>query len=219
MTDADRGAESMVRRLLADARPADAVLGEEQGESKLGAARRWILDPIDGTKNYARGVPVWATLLALESDGEIVVGVVSAPALERRWWASAGGGAWARELGGAARRIRVSGVHDLADASFSYSSLSGWRERGNRERLIALTDTVWRTRAYGDFWSHAMVAEGVVDISAEPAVNLWDLAALDILVREAGGSFTSLDGTPGPRGGSVLATNAILHEPALRLLR
>jgi histidinol-phosphatase len=218
VTDADHGAEALVRRRLAAARPDDAVLGEEEGESGGGGSRRWILDPIDGTKNYARGVPVWATLLALEVDSEIVVGVVSAPALQRRWWASAGGGAWARELGGAPRRITVSGVRKLEDASFAYSSLSGWRERGTRDGLLELTDKVWRTRAYGDFWSHAMVAEGVVDISAEPEVNVWDLAALDVLVREAGGSFTALDGTPGPRGGSVVASNALLHDEALNLL-
>jgi histidinol-phosphatase len=163
-------------------------------------------------------VPVWATLLALEVKDKVVVGVISAPALSRRWWASAGGGAWAQELDGTPRRLAVSGIGRLEDASFSYSSLSGWRERGTREGLLALCDEVWRTRGYGDFWSHAMVAEGVVDISAEPEVNLWDLAALDILVREAGGAFTSLDGTPGPRGGSVVASNGLLHDAALRLL-
>ena len=218
VTDADRGAESLVRERLATARPADAVLGEEQGETGAGAQRRWIVDPIDGTKNFARGVPVWATLLALEVAGEVVAGVVSAPALGRRWWASAGGGAWAREFGSPPRRLHVSGVTQLADASFSYSSLAGWHARGTLSGLLGLCERVWRTRAYGDFWSYMLVAEGVVDIAAEPEVSRWDLAALDVVVREAGGRFTALDGTPGSGGGSALATNGLLHEQARTLL-
>lgn len=221
VTDADRAVESMVRERLAVDRPQDAILGEEEGQTEGpgGTARRWIVDPIDGTKSFARAVPVWATLIALEADDEIVVGVVSAPALGRRWWASTGAGAWARELTSAPRRLAVSGVTTLGDASLSYSSLSGWRDRDALDGFLGLCDEVWRTRAYGDFWSYMLVAEGTVDIAAEPEVSLWDLAALDVIVREAGGRFTAIDGTPGPRGGSALATNGHLHEAVRKQLR
>jgi histidinol-phosphatase len=171
-----------------------------------------VIDPIDGTKNFVRGVPVWATLIALLQDGVPVAGAVSAPALQRRWWAGAGEGAFGSFAGGPARRVTVSSVADLESASLSFSSLSGWAKLGLRDRLIELTDTVWRVRAYGDFLSYCLLAEGAVDIAAEPEVNLWDLAALDILVREAGGAFTSLDGTAGPHGGNVVATNGLLQE-------
>lgn len=221
VTDADRGVEELVRTRLATARPADAVLGEEYGVTGAGP-RRWVLDPIDGTKSYARGVPVWATLLALQEGDEVVVGVVSAPALGRRWWATRGGGAWTATLGAAAadhdsaaRRLAVSGVADLADASLSYSSLGGWPDR---QRFLALSDAVWRTRAYGDFWSYCLLAEGSVDLAAEPQVSLWDLAPLSLLVEEAGGRFTGLDGVRGPDRGTALASNGRLHDDALALL-
>lgn len=217
VTDADRSVEQLVRRELGAQRPRDAVLGEEGGETGAGADRRWVVDPVDGTKNFARGVPVWATLIALEAGADTVVGVVSAPALGRRWWASRGGGAFVRDHAGV-RALRVSAVDRLPDASLAYSSLGGWAQRGIRDRFVALTDAVWRTRGYGDFWSHAMVAEGVVDLSAEPEVSRWDLAALHVLVTEAGGTFTALDGTPGPGGGSVLASNGLLHAEVLRRL-
>ncbi|HEV7207612.1 MAG TPA: histidinol-phosphatase [Mycobacteriales bacterium] len=217
VTDADQAIEALIRRELTAARPADAVLGEEDGETGAGAPRRWVIDPIDGTKNFARGVPVWATLIALEAGADTVVGVISAPALGRRWWAARGGGAYARDASGT-RPLQVSSVGRLPDASLSYSSLSGWAERGLREQFLALTDQIWRSRAYGDFWSHAMVAEGVVDVSAEPEVSRWDLAALHVLVTEAGGEFTALDGTPGPGGGSVVASNGRLHADVLRAL-
>lgn len=215
VTDADRRVESLVRKRLGQLLPRDAVLGEEEGETGSGAARRWVLDPIDGTKNFARGVPVWATLLALEAGGEVVVGVVSAPALARRWWATRGGGAYVAEHGAAPRRLAVSAVQDLADASLSYSSLPGWQPR---DGFLALTDAVWRSRAYGDFWSYVLVAEGGVDIAAEPAVSRWDLAAVSILVTEAGGRFSNLRGEPGPGGGSAVASNGLLHEQVLGLL-
>ncbi len=144
-------------------------------------------------------MPVWGTLVALLEDGRPVVGVVSAPALHRRWWASAGGGAWASTAGGPPRRLAVSGVRELADASLSYSSLSGWAARGLRERMLSLTDSVWRSRAFGDFWSYVLVAEGAVDLAAEPELSLWDMAAVALVVTEAGGTFTGLDGTPGVR--------------------
>ncbi|HEX2284998.1 MAG TPA: histidinol-phosphatase [Mycobacterium sp.] len=218
VTDADRSVESALRETLSGQRPDDPILGEEFGGATNLTGRQWVIDPIDGTKNFVRGVPVWATLIALLADGVPVVGVVSAPALQRRWWAGEGEGAFASVAGGAPRRISVSSVAELESASLSLSSLEGWAKLGLRERLIDLTDAVWRVRGFGDFWSYCLVAEGAVDIAAEPEVSLWDLGALDILVREAGGAFTSLDGTAGPHGGSAVATNGRLHEAVLTSL-
>jgi histidinol-phosphatase len=218
VTDADRAVEQALRTRLAAARPDDAILGEEYGGATQFAGRQWIIDPIDGTKNFVRGVPVWASLIALLRDGVPVAGVISAPALHRRWWAGQGAGAFASVGASPPRRLSVSGVADLASASLSFSSLSGWAERGLRERFIALTDDVWRVRAYGDFLSYCLLAEGAVDIAAEPEVELWDLAPLDLLVREAGGVFTNLDGIAGPHGGSAVATNGVLHEAVLASL-
>lgn len=216
VTDADRGAEETLRTALATARPDDLVVGEEFGGTTTLSGRQWILDPIDGTKNFVRGVPVWCTLIALLADGVPVVGVVSAPALARRWWAGQGQGAHG-SFGGDTRKLSVSGVTDLASASLSYSDLTtGWEDR--RDRFVELTDAVWRVRAYGDFWSYCMVAEGAVDIACEPEVKLWDIAPLDILIREAGGTFTSIDGAAGPHGGSALATNGLLHAQVLNRL-
>jgi histidinol-phosphatase len=212
VTDADRSVENALRDVLSQERPDDPVLGEEFGGTATFAGRQWVIDPIDGTKNFVRGVPVWATLIALLHDGVPVAGVASAPALQRRWWAGAGEGAFASFAGGPPRRVSVSSVADLESASLSFSSLSGWATRGLRDRFVELTDAVWRVRGYGDFLSYCLLAEGAVDIAAEPEVSLWDLAALDIVVREAGGTFTSLDGTPGPHGGNVVATNGLLHE-------
>jgi histidinol-phosphatase len=212
-TDADLDAETMLRGRLAEHRPLDSVLGEEFGGSRVFTGRHWVIDPIDGTKNFVRGVPVWATLIALLVDGVPVVGVVSAPALGRRWWASQGQGAFT-SFGGATRRISVSGVEDLDSASLSFSDLTtGWEAR--RSKFVELTDTVWRTRGYGDFWSYCLVAEGAVDIAAEPEAKLWDLAPLAILVREAGGRFTNFAAGPGPHGGSAVATNGLLHDAVL----
>ena len=212
VTDADRSVEAAVRDTLSAERPDDSVLGEEFGGTAVFTGRQWVIDPIDGTKNFVRGVPVWATLIALLQDGVPVAGVVSAPALQRRWWAGAGEGAFTSFAAGPPRRISVSSVADLESASLSFSSLSGWAELGVRDRFIDFTDAVWRVRAYGDFLSYCLLAEGAVDIAAEPEVSLWDLAALDILVREAGGTFTSLDGVAGPHGGNVVATNGLLHD-------
>jgi histidinol-phosphatase len=216
VTDADRSAEELIRGALAQHRPDDAVLGEEYGGTAVFEGRQWVLDPIDGTKNFVRGVPVWATLIALLQDGVPVVGVVSAPAMQRRWWAGTGEGAFT-SFRGAAHAITVSGVDDVGSASLSFSDLTtGWGER--RSRFLDLTDAVWRVRGYGDFWSYCLVAEGAVDIAVEPEVKLWDLAALDVLVREAGGSFTNVDGSPGPHGGSAVATNGPLHADVLTRL-
>jgi histidinol-phosphatase len=214
VTEVDRAVEQLVSQRLADERPDDALLGEEFGSRGSEGGRRWIIDPIDGTKNFVRGVPVWATLIGLYDGEEPLVGVVSAPALGLRWWASAGGGAFRSVRGGQAQRLGVSRVGDLADASVSYSSLSGWQERGLRDGLLGLFDDVWRTRAYGDFWSYMMVAEGVVEIAAEPELELYDMAALVPIVTEAGGTFTGLDGSPGPFGGDAIASNGLLHEAA-----
>ena len=218
VTDADEAVESAVREVLARQRPGDAIFGEEQGGTPVFTGRQWVIDPIDGTKNFVRGVPVWASLIALLQDGVPTVGVISAPALNRRWWAAQGLGAYASVAGSAPRRLSVSGVADLSSASLSFSSLSGWADRGLREKFVALTDAVWRVRAYGDFYSYCLVAEGAVDVAAEPEVELWDLAPLDVLVREAGGRFTSLAGDPGPHSGSAVASNGLLHSAVLDML-
>lgn len=218
VTDADRAVEADLREMIGRDRSGDSVLGEEFGGTATFSGRQWIVDPIDGTKNFVRGVPVWASLIALLEDGVPSVGVVTAPALQRRWWAARGQGAFVSVNGGQPRRLSVSSVAQLDSASLSFSSLSGWAQRGLRERFIELTDAVWRVRAYGDFLSYCLVAEGAVDIAAEPEVSLWDLAALDILVREAGGQFTGLDGAAGPHGGDAVATNGRLHEQVLSRL-
>ncbi|MCW2572056.1 MAG: histidinol-phosphate phosphatase [Frankiales bacterium] len=217
VSDADRAVEEQMRRLLASARPGDAVLGEEYGVEGDGP-RRWVVDPIDGTKNFVRGVPVWATLIALQVDEEVTVGVVSAPALGRRWWAGRGLGAHAGPSASDAERLRVSSVSRLADAALSYSSLDGWEKQGRLEGLLDLTRSVWRTRAFGDFWSHVLVAEGAVDLSCEPEVSLWDLAALQVVVEEAGGRFTDLSGEARPDRGSVVCTNGLIHDAVLAAL-
>lgn len=218
VSDADRTAEEVIRAQLGRSRSRDAIVGEEFGTTGH-SSRKWIIDPIDGTKNFIRGVPVWATLIALAEDDEIVMGVVSAPALNRRWWAAKGTGAWTGRSLSQATRLRVSGVKDLADASLSYSSLTGWRDLGLRENFIDLTDQVWRTRAYGDFWSYMMVAEGVVDAAMEPELELYDMAALVAIVTEAGGTFTSVDGTTtGPWGPNGIASNGILHQKIIAKL-
>ena len=217
VTDADRSVEEGIRRTLAKTRPRDSVLGEEEGVTGH-SQRQWVIDPIDGTKNYVRGVPVWATLISLMVDDEVVVGVVSAPQLNRRWWAMEGGGAFTGKSLLRSTPCQVSDVSRIEDASLSYSSLDGWEERGQLEDFLALSRLVWRTRAYGDFWSYMLLAEGTVDIATEPSLELYDMAALDVIVREAGGVFTSLEGRPGPFGGNVLATNGRLHDQALAFL-
>lgn len=218
VTDADRAVESALRELLRRERPGDGVLGEEYGGANTFSGRQWIIDPIDGTKNFVRGVPVWATLIGLMADGEMVVGVVSAPALGRRWWGAKDGGAWTGRSLTKAATCRVSAVSRLQDASLSYSDLSTWEATGQLDQFLGLARAVWRTRAYGDFWSHVLVAEGAVDISAESQVSLWDLAALQIIVEEAGGVFTDLSGNPTPDGGSALCTNGLLHDEVLARL-
>jgi len=217
VTDADQAVEESIRRTLSRVRSRDAITGEEHGSTGH-SQRRWIIDPIDGTKNFVRGVPVWATLISLVVDDEVVLGVVSAPLLQRRWWASVGNGAWTGKSLLKATRCQVSDVRRLEDASLSYSSLSGWEERGQFDDFRSLMRRCWRTRAYGDFWSYMLLAEGAVDLAAEPELEVYDMAALDVIVREAGGRFTSLDGTDGPFGGNAIASNGHLHEAALAFL-
>ena len=217
VTDADKAIEDGIRRTLSRARPRDAVYGEEGG-STGSSSRRWVVDPIDGTKNFVRGVAVWATLIGLMVDGEVVVGVVSAPQLNRRWWAMRDGGAWTGKSLLRASQCQVSDVSRIEDASLSYSSLGGWDEHGRLDDFLALSRRCWRTRAYGDFWSYMLVAEGAVDIAAEPSLAVYDMAALVPIVTEAGGRFTSLAGKDGPWGGNALATNGLLHDELLARL-
>lgn len=217
VTEADMAVEQSLRRTLARTRPRDAIHGEEYSDTGE-SSRRWIIDPIDGTKNYLRGVPVWATLIALEVEGKIVASVVSAPALGRRWWASEGGGAYTGRSLLNATELRVSKVSDIADASLSYSEIAEWVDSGKGQGFINLMRDCWRTRAYGDFWSYMLVAEGSVDIASEPDLELYDMAALDIIVREAGGRFTNLDGVDGVQGPGALATNGALHDKVLSYL-
>ena len=224
VTDADKAVENAIRGELASARSADLIVGEEFGrpdsldlENLPDGKRYWVIDPIDGTKNFLRGVPTWATLIGLcDSKGEVIVGVVSAPALSRRWHATIGGGAYVThdlKSGSVTKKISVSKVSQLADASISYSDLIGW---GNsKEKFIGLQEKIWRTRGIGDFWSHMLVAEGAVDLSVEPQLALWDMAALEIIVREAGGRFTNTSGKAGVHGGSAVSSNGLLHEAFL----
>ena len=217
VTAADREAERLIRDYLSRARTRDSVLGEEFGVTGH-SPRQWIIDPIDGTKNFVRGVPVWASLISLVEDGRVVVGLASAPALGKRWWAVAGGGAWSGRSLALAHQLHVSGVTALEDASLSYSSLSGWAERRRLRGMLSLMQGCWRTRAYGDFWSYMLLASGAVDLAVEPELEVYDMAALVPMVTEAGGRFTSLTGEPGPWGGDAVATNGPLHDAVLARL-
>ncbi len=213
VTDADKAVEARIREILAAERPDDALIGEEMGIA--GAAKRtWIIDPIDGTANFMRGVPVWAALISLAVDGKPTVGVVSAPALGRRWWAAPEIGAHTRDVDGAERAIRVSNVADLAHASLSYNNLQLWDQAGYLNQLIALSRKIWRTRAYGDFYSYMLLAEGAVDIVAEHDLKIYDIAALVPVVEQAGGRFSAIDGPLNAETSSVLATNGPLHASA-----
>jgi histidinol-phosphatase len=217
VTDADTTAEQAIRRTLSRARPRDAVHGEEMGDTGWGP-RRWVIDPIDGTKNFVRGVPVWGTLIALLINDQPAVGVVSAPALGRRWWARLSGGAYAGKSLMSATSIHVSDIASIEDASLSYASISAWVESGQGQQFVDLLRRCWRTRGYGDFWSYMLLAEGGVDIACEPELQLHDMAACSIIVTEAGGMFTDLDGRPGPHGAGGYATNGRLHDAVLKQL-
>ena len=217
VTDADRAVETAIRQALSIQRPNDGLLGEEFGSDITGAKRYWIIDPIDGTKNFMRGVPTWASLIALvevAGDGrqEVVVGVASSPALSRRWYASKGAGAFVN-FNGEVKKISVSRVASLSDASIAYSDFIGFND--HLEPFQRMLDSAWRTRGMGDFWSHMLVAEGAVDVAIEPSLAVWDMAALDVIVREAGGRFTNMTGTSGPFGGSGVSTNGVLHKDVI----
>ncbi|WP_252436399.1 histidinol-phosphatase [Pseudonocardia humida] len=219
VTDADTAAETALRALITENRPDDAVLGEEEGGDLSFDGRGWVLDPIDGTKNFSRAMPAWATLIALTVDGDPVVGVASAPALGRRWWGARGLGAWTSDAPGAdPRPITVSGVRELDDAYLSTTDLRVFGQQGRMDRWLALVDACWETRAFGDFWQHCLVAEGVLDVAVDAIVNPWDLAALVPIVAEAGGRMTGLSGTGTFAEGDGIATNGLLHDPALALI-
>jgi len=248
VTDADRAVETAIREALATHRETDGLVGEEFGSDKGSSGRYWVIDPIDGTKNFMRGVPTWATLIALvqvdaAGNEEVVVGIASAPALARRWSAAKGHGATVRFNSGnsdfeggdtsgddfaysdsgsdftsqvlapSEKKISVSKVSSLTDASISYSDFVGWGER--LEPFQKMLANAWRTRGIGDFWSHMLVAEGAVDVAIEPSLAVWDMAALDIIVREAGGTFTNTAGQNGPFGGSGVSTNGLLHNAVI----
>ncbi|MEU4770579.1 histidinol-phosphatase [Micromonospora sp. NPDC023644] len=225
VSDADTAVEREIRALLATHRPADGLLGEEYGEEPASGpgGRRWVVDPIDGTKNFIRGVPVWATLIALLESDRPVAGLVSAPALGRRWWGALGEGAYAGPDAAGGAPIRVSAVRDLADASFCYSSLTGWESTGRLDAMLQLMRDTWRSRAYGDFYGYMLLAEGALDVMVEPELSLWDVAALVPIVTEAGGTFTDLAGRPAPSGdvgteSSAVASNGALHADILARL-
>ncbi|SCL41228.1 histidinol-phosphate phosphatase [Micromonospora pallida] len=221
VSDADTAVEREIRALLAAHRPADGLVGEEYGEQPATgpAGRRWVVDPIDGTKNFVRGVPIWATLIALLEGDQPVLGLVSAPALGRRWWAARGAGAYAGPDAVHGEPIRVSRVSRLADASFCYASLDGWEATGRLDAMLQIMRDTWRSRAYGDFYGYMLLAEGALDVMVEPELSLWDIAALVPIVTEAGGTLTDLAGAPAPGDGSSVATNGTLHPDILDRLR
>jgi histidinol-phosphatase len=230
VSEADRAVEQAMREHLASRRPDDTVFGEEYGESdgttgpgpdrtRPHPPRRWVVDPIDGTKGYVRGMPVWATLLALEDRGEMVIGVVSAPALGRRWWAARGSGAFTTDLaGGEPRRMSVSRIRELQDAQMCWGGFEEWRQTGRLEVLLALSEKCWRTRGYGDFWQYMLVAEGAAELALDPIVALWDIAAPMVIVQEAGGRFTDFAGSATAAGGDGIGSNGLVHELAREIL-
>jgi len=217
VTDADRSVEERLRAILQRYRPEDAIIGEEF-ENVGTSNRTWIIDPIDGTANYLRGIPIWATLIALQVGDKIQTSVVSTPALGRRWWAERGNGAFTKEIDGKVKILSVSKVQDLAESSISYNSLQYWDRAGKLDELVRLSRKVWRTRAYGDFLSYMYLAEGSLDMVSEHDLKLYDIAALVPIVEEAGGRFTALGGPLSSESSSVLATNSLLHDEFQREL-
>jgi len=217
VTDADLATEEAIRAILTTERPQDGVLGEEFGVTGSGA-RQWIIDPIDGTHNYLRGIPMWTTLIALVIDGVPRVGVVSQPAISRRWWAASGLGAWTKSASGESARLGVSDVDAIERASVSFQSMQQWRDAGELPALERLTSAVWRDRGYGDAWPYMLLAEGRLELVAEFDVKEYDIAALVPIVVEAGGSFTAYSGNHSIAERSSLATNRVLHDAFLDLL-
>jgi histidinol-phosphatase len=217
VTQADTEVETLLRDRIADAFPGHAVVGEELGSTDDAGNGRWIIDPIDATHNFVRGIEVFATLLAFERDGELQIGVVSAPAMGRRWWASRRGGAHVRALG-TQRRISVSTVGDLADAQVVFSTVRGLDAAGLGDGLHRLTNAAWRDRGFGDFWGHMLVAQGAAEVMLEYGVAPWDIAAPHLIVHEAGGRMTDLAGRSSWSGPQILTTNGLLHDRVLEVL-
>jgi histidinol-phosphatase len=214
VTEVDRAVEAGLRKLLAEQRPLDAVVGEEEGESGSGT-RRWVIDPIDGTVNFVRGVPVWATLVALQVGGEVDIGVVSSPVLGRRWWAQRGGGAFVSKAGGPPERLQTSRVRGLAEASISSGSI---RDFEPPQAFVEVARRVRRDRGFGDFWQHVLVAEGALDAALEPVCSLWDVAALQVIVEEAGGKFTDFSGQRRLGSGNAISSNGFVHDDLVGLM-
>jgi histidinol-phosphatase len=215
VTEVDRAVEQALRERLAERRPGDAVIGEEFGglDGATGSTRRWIIDPIDGTKSYLRGMPTWSTLIALMVEGVSTVGVVSMPALSRRWWAERGRGAFAD-----GSPMRVSAVSSLAEAQMAWSGFEEWDTIGRLDAVIELGRSCWRTRGVGDAWQYMLVAEGVAELAMDPEVAIWDLAALQVIIEEAGGRFSDFAGEGRIDGGDSLATNGLVHDAALAII-
>ena len=213
VTESDRAAELALRERITQVAPGDSVIGEEFGASDSEGRRRWILDPIDGTKSYVRGIPTWSTLIGLEVDGQVTVGVCSMPALHRRWWASRGDGAFAD-----GDRIRVSALPVLDNATMAWSGIEDWDAIGRLDAIVELARACWRTRGVGDAWQYMLVAEGCAEIATDPQVSVWDLAALQVIVEEAGGRFTDLAGVSTISGGSAIASNGLVHSAALAII-
>lgn len=211
VTDADQSVEKKIREMISQLAPADSVIGEEF-ENTGSSSRTWIVDPIDGTANFLRGLPIWATLIALRIDSTITTSVVSAPALGRRWWASKGEGAFTRDVDGSVRKLSVSAVSDLSDSYISYNSIQQWQRIGKEKNIESLSEQVWRIRAFGDFLSYMYVAEGSIDAASEPDLKIYDIAALVPIVQEAGGRFTDLTGELSEHSSTVLASNGLIHE-------
>ena len=218
VTEADLATEKAIRAILESERPEDGVFGEEFGITG-DSSRQWIIDPIDGTANYLKGIPMWTVLIALSIDGVPRVGVASQPALGRRWWAASGLGAWTNTPDGGERRLAVSTISDIAESSASFQSIRQWDEVGRTDELLRLSRAVWRDRGYGDTWPYMLLAEGRLEFVAEFGVKEYDVAALVPIITEAGGTFTSFDGDDTIADRSSLATNGILHQSFLDLLR
>jgi histidinol-phosphatase len=224
VTDADQAVERVIRATLNASRPEDDIFGEEMGtdSNTIGArpGRQWVIDPIDGTAGFLRGLPIWGTLVALAIDGVPVVGAISAPALGKRWFGATSLGSWSTTSGSRDEvPLQVSKVGALADATVSYNSIGQWIADGRQEALLALTRSAWRTRALGDFWPYMLVAEGSLDMAGEPDLQPYDMAAIQPIVEGAGGRFSSLDGDNSIWTGNALATNGLLHDEVLSIVQ
>jgi len=223
VTQVDRAIETLIRERVRDAFPHHGLVGEEHGEDGADAPVRWFIDPIDGTHNYIRSVPLFGTLIGVERDGEMQVGVLSAPALRQRWFAWRGGGAWTAGGAGAdadaARRMRTSEIRTLGDAQVLHSSAHEIARTGWAQGFPALVDRAWRARGFGDFWGYALVADGSAEAMIEVGVHAWDLAGPMVIVEESGGRLTDFGGRRSIAGASAVASNGLLHGEILAVLR